>query len=361
VHIYFRFLQIIGDFAPFLLIFIILVVALTVLGIWAFKSRLSTTTKQILLSSFFTTFLLYTMFCVGEAYFRYVYDQSDALGFLKTNTHWLEKHIVYNNFQLRDNKNYTIAKKSGVTRIGVLGDSFTFGYGLNNVEDRFSNVLEKKLQAAGKKVEVYNLGVSGLDTCGEIDQFKKMQSFDFDIMILQYYTNDIQPCNGMSTGTKILIAANHNVSPLFAWIVDRSYLINYLYWKITAAHQTTFTALRNADLAQYHNPPVVKLETQSLTSISALMKGTEGNKPVVIIIFPNLSVLGPHYPAKYANQVIHQMVAKANFSYIIDLLPDLINKKPQDAMVNPYDNHPNKYVNQLAADKLYKILLPLIK
>jgi len=61
-----------------------------------------------------------------------------------------------------------VAKTPGVVRIGVMGDSNTFGYGIKNVDNRFSNLLEAKLNKAGYKVQVYNFGVPGFDTWNEI-------------------------------------------------------------------------------------------------------------------------------------------------------------------------------------------------
>jgi hypothetical protein len=51
------------------------------------------------------------------------------------------------------------------TRILFLGDSFTFGQGVKKGEDRFSDIVEHRLnsetQNTAKKYHVYNAGVSG--------------------------------------------------------------------------------------------------------------------------------------------------------------------------------------------------------
>ncbi len=362
MHLFARWLQVTADFSGYIAILLFLFFLLCFIISRVYKSSLSTIWKQIIVSLCFTFFVFYGVFFSCEAYFRYIYDQSDALGFLKTNQHWLAKHVEYNNLRFRDNHDYAVAKKSGVTRIGVIGDSLTFGYGIKNVDDRFSNLLEKKLKAAGKKVEVYNLGIPGLDTCGEVDNFKKMKYLDFDIMIWQFYLNDIQPCNGKSTGAKILQQPNKIQSPVIAWFANKSYFINYLYWKLSAAHNSTFLALRHADLIQYYNRLAVQQEKESISSLYTLMKNEgEEKRSVVVIIFPYLSLIGYNYPRRDVHGIIHSMLSEAGVGNVIDLLPDLINKQPKDVMVNPFDPHPNVPVNQLAADKLYKSILPLVK
>lgn len=377
MHFVLRFLQIINDFSGFLIILFVFFFLFIFAGYTIYKSPLSLSFKRLLVSIFFTIFIVYTVFCGFEAYFRYVYDQSDGLGFLKTNQHWLAKHVTYNNFFYRDNKNYSYSKPPGETLIGIIGDSYTFGWGIKDVNKRFSNLLEEKLRKAGKKVSVYNLGQPGIDTCSEVIAFNKVKGFPFDIVIWEYTMNDIQPCgpNGSaSTGTTFLTHLPPKPFPLNI-ITEKSYFIDYLYWKLSSKHKAIFTALRMADLKQYNNPPVVTLEKNNIASFSALLtngvlkKADEkhppviinGSRPVVSIIFPYPSIIGPHYPAKQADLLVHQWMMQYGITNIIDLLPDLINKKPADIMVNPFDNHPNEYVHTLAAQRLYEVILPLIK
>src|SRR3989344_8860561 len=181
-----------ADFWPYLIL-IFVSSALFLLAIYKiFKSELSFRNKKIGSSIIFTFLILIFTFSAFEFYFRYVYDESDGLGFLKVNERWHKRHVVYNNYFFRD-LDFNSIKREGVVRIGVLGDSVAFGEGIKNVNNRFSNILEQKLQNAGFKVEVYNLGSSGYDTEGEIEQYQRVKQLNFDIIIWQYLLNDIQP------------------------------------------------------------------------------------------------------------------------------------------------------------------------
>ena len=57
------------------------------------------------------------------------------------------------------------ASVSGATRLTILGDSLTAGYGLAPAE-AFPTQLEKRLRASGNDVSVINAGVSGDTTAG---------------------------------------------------------------------------------------------------------------------------------------------------------------------------------------------------
>jgi hypothetical protein len=87
---------------------------------------------------------------------------------------------------LRD-REYSFDKPNGVTRIVVLGDSSTWGWGVGD-DEIYTEVLESLLP----NVEVINLGVSAYGTQQEFD-YLKMQGmkYDPDMVILGFSLNDI--------------------------------------------------------------------------------------------------------------------------------------------------------------------------
>jgi hypothetical protein len=66
-----------------------------------------------------------------------------------------------NNHGFRDYKDYRLAKRENVRRVVILGDSFSYGNGVEELA-RYSNLLDDLL---GESIEVYNLALSnyGLD------------------------------------------------------------------------------------------------------------------------------------------------------------------------------------------------------
>jgi lysophospholipase L1-like esterase len=92
-------------------------------------------------------------------------------------------HINANGLRDRD---HTYERLSDSERILVLGDSFAWGYGVEE-RQRFSQLLETSMD-----VEVINAGVSGYSTDQELLWFRdEGAKYDFDLVILVMTGNDI--------------------------------------------------------------------------------------------------------------------------------------------------------------------------
>ena len=86
---------------------------------------------------------------------------------------------------------HPVQKPSDTVRILGLGDSFTFGWGLN-LEHTFLHVLEEKLNLNyGGAIEVLNFGLPGGSTTSEVELFKtKAARFAPDLILLTFTNND---------------------------------------------------------------------------------------------------------------------------------------------------------------------------
>jgi hypothetical protein len=86
---------------------------------------------------------------------------------------------------LRDRR-HSYESQNDIERILVLGDSFAWGYGVEESE-RFSQVLEKSLD-----VEVINAGVSGYSTDQELLWYRSEGiKYETDLVILVLAGNDV--------------------------------------------------------------------------------------------------------------------------------------------------------------------------
>lgn len=343
------------DFSIYLLLVIIAFLLLCLILYKLYKADFSNRKKKVLVAVAFTVFTIIFVFSAFEAYFRYIYDEPDGLGFLKVSKKWTERHVIYNSYFFRD-RDFDPVKKEGITRIGVLGDSITFGGGIENVPDRFSNILEEKLKEAGHNVEVYNLGKPGYDTEDEVAEFEKVRHLNFDLIIWEYFLNDIQP-RVKSTGTRV-IETNRDLPGYFTFFTSKSHFLDFLYWKISPRHQRTYSELRAADIAQYSNKTVLENHQKDIGEF--INSFEETNTEIFVVIFPLLSFLGPDYPAKD----IHQLMTShfnQNGVETIDLLDDLKDKNPKELMASRFDAHPNEYVHKLAADRLFEAISRQLK
>ena len=96
------------------------------------------------------------------------------------------KSLTINSRGLRD-RDYPFKKPADVTRILVLGDSFTWGYGVAD-DEIFTEVLETRLAESAAEYEVINSGVSGWGTDQEY-LFLVNEGFRYapDIVVLAFF------------------------------------------------------------------------------------------------------------------------------------------------------------------------------
>ncbi|MEE9276017.1 MAG: SGNH/GDSL hydrolase family protein [bacterium] len=86
---------------------------------------------------------------------------------------------------------YPAEKRPGVFRILGLGDSFTFGWGVEE-EQTFLRLLERRLRAAGHEVETLNAGVSGWHSVHSLAYLQRDGvRFRPDLIVMTFFVDDV--------------------------------------------------------------------------------------------------------------------------------------------------------------------------
>lgn len=100
--------------------------------------------------------------------------------------------ITTNSAGMRGTKEYPVERVPGKRRILMLGDSFAFGYGVND-DEVVSAVLEELLnERVPGSTEVINLAVSGFGQSEELVTWEnKGRAYQPDVVVLFYFDNDI--------------------------------------------------------------------------------------------------------------------------------------------------------------------------
>ena len=101
--------------------------------------------------------------------------------------------IHTNSFGLRSPE-IAVPKPAGVTRVVLLGDSFTFGMRVAD-EEVFARKLEQRLRAAypGRSIEVINAGVLSYCPLLEYLQYRdRLHIFEPDLVVLNFDMSDVQ-------------------------------------------------------------------------------------------------------------------------------------------------------------------------
>src|ERR1043166_1216730 len=183
-------------------------------------------------------FLGSVVLAAGEAYYRYDHDTTDSLSYSKTSQRWFSRHWTSNAAGFRDNVEYADHIQTGKRRLTLLGDSFTAGHGVKDVEDRFAN----RIRRAHPEWEVHLLAQPGWDTGDELDALRTAirHGDQIDQVVLVYMLNDV---------ADILPAWATSHQPTLAdpapprWIQHHSYLVDAL------VHLIKF--LREPDMRNY--------------------------------------------------------------------------------------------------------------
>lgn len=114
----------------------------------------------------------------------------DLIPGLKTG--FVRSQVAINSCGMRDQER-PIAKPPGTFRIALLGDSFAFGWGVEQ-EQTFAARLETKLNTRAspdRRFEVLNFGVPGYSTFQEVARFEESGlDFDPDVVLVFFVDND---------------------------------------------------------------------------------------------------------------------------------------------------------------------------
>lgn len=348
-----KFSYFIKEFYPFLIIDAAVFILTAIIFFKIHRSKISEKRKKLITAIFATILFFCINFTLAEAYFRFIYDNSDGLGFLKVNQKWHERHVKVNGDFKRDEE-FKLQKTAGVTRICALGDSITFGYGIENVKDRYTEILEKSLQKDGYKVEVYNLAVSGANTRVEINTYQVFKFLNCDIILHQYTLNDIRNNEDQAK----LLEQNSKVSPLAKYAQNPSYFLDFLYWRLNQRYNDTFRKLQEFDFKDYENPEKLNVHLSEIQKYVQEVK-SDGKK-IIVVIFPMFYIPADNNYPSWIHALIQGYFAKEGAT-VIDLLPLAAGYNVSNFRASPFDAHPNEYFHNLAAQRVYEPLKELIK
>jgi hypothetical protein len=284
---------------------------------------------------------------MGEFYFRFVCDTTDALAYTKVSRRWLERYWMPNAAGVRDNIGYSLGIKPGVRRITFVGDSFTAGHGVKNVEDRFVNRLRRQ----HSEWELHCLAELGMETGDQIRYLQNclQRGYALDQVVLVYCLNDVSDLvpQWAETRERILGDANRG-----GWWEQNSYLIN------TLAHR--YRAMRDPDIRNYFQfvrdtaaGPVWEEQKRRLTRFKAIVESHGGR--LLVVTFPFLNQRGPTYGFQAVHDSLRQFWHEKRVPHL-DLLNVYDSQPSAKLTVNSFDAHPNEFAHALAATAIEEFI-----
>jgi hypothetical protein len=283
----------------------------------------------------------------AEIFFKVFFAQSDGWNQTLASHNWFERYWTKNSQGYRDVE-WSEEELRNKKKILVVGDSFAAGQGIEKVEDRFSNLLGQKL---GPEYLVMNVAWPGLSTREEIENLKGFR-YKPDILIWQYYINDIR----YTAHERNVKAPEINLDPwpILKPLVDNSYAINFIYWRIMRL-TPNIGEMNNMDWVRraYNDPQVWWTHQQELLSI---YEGTTSEQvKLIVVVFPDLVDVGgsQEITTKVLNSFRERGVPTLDVTELIKEIPT------SQLIVNSVDPHPNEWVHQQVAAKLYELVVQL--
>lgn len=282
--------------------------------------------------------------------------------------------MFINSKGLRD-REFSYEKPEGTKRVLCLGDSYTFGYGVQ-AEETFSKRLEENLvadQNNDMNWEVLNAGVGSTGTAHQLAYFKNEgYKYDPDLVVLCFLpANDFM--DNITSGLYSLEGSNlvkHDAPitrgrkiqrmtryvPFFDTLMSRSHLMNVLRMRISALHY--------CDLEKQNSTPdnylAILAERDLLTRHLVLELAEtceEKGCPLVMMVIPPLDET--MLPVR-VDDLIQQ--ATAHGVPCLDLSGDFAaEEKKGELLAFPKDGHWNAKGHRLAADALYGFLAPKLE
>jgi lysophospholipase L1-like esterase len=233
---------------------------------------------------------------------------------------------------------YTIEKPNNTIRIIVLGDSITFGWGVN-LSDTYVKILEKKLNELNTTLnfQVMNLGVSGYNTLEEIEFLKqKGMKYNPDIIIIGYVAGDLENNTKIKTG-EFPKKANEIVSKYYSNLTEKEKeILRGLF----------SSQLLREDMNKNFD---IYLEKFVLIPLSELVAYQKHGKPKIIIVF--LTDI-----TKKEKERIKELGKRHGFC-IIDVTENLKKYNFESIILHKNDHHYNELGHRIIADTILEKLI----
>lgn len=243
-------------------------------------------------------------------------------------------------------RQFSMARPPGVYRVAVIGDSFTFGNGLD-MQERYTDVLNRWL---GDRFEILNFGSPGHNTPHHLDTLRgRVLRASPNFVLLQWFVNDIEG-HDLSGRPQPAFLIPH--PELHRWLNRHSALYTVanlrwaeiqimLGWVPSYADYLEQLAGDSRSFAAHEEAQLLHEFVQTTRAAGA---------DVAILLFPDPGQdLGRNYPFAFLHERV-LAVCRQEAIPCVDLRQDLALVKDRRTLwVSPFDHHPSAKANEIAA------------
>lgn len=341
-----------GDFNLFYLeiLFFPLVPALVLCALYfAIKRRfLKGAMALIMWNLALAMVLLSGVAVIGETYCRFFVDTTDSFGLSITNHRWKRRHWQLNNFHIRDNIDYQHRIENGKRRITFIGDSFTAGTGVSDINNRFANIIRSN----NVNLEAHALAIGGAETNTQLKLLTELwQDYEIHVVVLMYGLNDI---SYLVEEGKDILERVYNYERNLTKIQRESYLVNTLTYRWIAVKDPVLSNYFDFVQKSYFDREQWQSHSRNLLAVKAEVEKRGGT--FMVTTFPFFHQIDAKEYSFYSVHSRLDSLWSANDVPHLDLLSAFSGFSSDELVVNSMDAHPNETAHEIVANELEAFL-----
>lgn len=282
----------------------------------------------------------------AETYLRFLCVRTDSFGVSLPARKWFALHVQLNSWKCRDPE-WSEAKPPGVTRIAFVGDSFTYGWGIERTEDRFPDLLAARLQKmAPGRFEVMNVAFPGWGTGDQLTPTADILArFGVDEVILGYVFNDLEKLLPREPGF------NPTRPPETKWFnPDSSALVDWMFRTLVLPRVPTVRSYHDWLADGYADERTWSQHGGQLLALRDLCR--ERGARFRVALLPYLRVGGERFDRDALHRRMREFLAE-NGVEVADLLDVVRGQDPRTLVVNSLDAHPNEAAHRAFAEAIW--------
>jgi len=301
--------------------------------------------------------MLLFLLTLVELYFATVYDRSDSFNMTNVSKKWFSLHVEPDQklltfsdgrgLKYRDDREFPRSVPNDKRHICFLGDSFTFGHGVPDVRDRFSNRVRAELESKSPgRFVVSNLADAGTDLFWVEAVLKKLfaEGPRIDTVVYVMCLNDIET---FAPDPNAFYTDLGDLSPRFFLFRD-TYFLNFIYFRYKQYTRPAVKSYYSFVREFYDGRPWERMRRKLLAVREMCRrKGTDFR----VVVFPFLHNLGPDYEFRPVHGKVVSF-CKSHEIPVLDLDPLLTPHVDDGLTVNRFDAHPNERAHELAAEAI---------
>ncbi|MBP7216283.1 MAG: hypothetical protein KBA46_03250 [Candidatus Omnitrophica bacterium] len=299
----------------------------------------------------------------GEIFARITYVKPWYIKLVEEQNLGYSKIITqHNRLGLRDN-DYAAIKPANCKRVLFLGDSFTYGAGVNDDQAIFPTLLETQLNKAfaqqGTKVEVLNGGLRGSLTKDWVKLLSEVRDeFQPDIIVMVFFLRDGTNTTSMDCFFGP-IREEVKMRDKNSFLYQYSYLFRFIQEtkdRIRLSRKYS-QALLEAYIGDSEQTKEWANAKANMVTIKTMAE--EMNAQVALVIFPILVELNNEYPFKKICDEVERFGESQRIP-TLNLFPAFKGHNATTLWVSQFDQHPNAKAHSIAANAILPFLRTLL-